>query len=145
MGKHDCTVCVVPRVGLDLMNHKSNLSSGCAISYCLGRRSVVPGIKPHMRHRLPLFSPAFSAILGGRVGSQVSGAEVLTVRPDLPVFPLSVCPPFSQLSNPCHRGTRGACACWEKEAIYRLAADRGPHYLQCTTCASTSSSFSHLA
>jgi len=83
--------------------------------------------------------------IGGRVVSQVSAAEVLIVRPDLPVFPLSVCPPFSQQCNPCHRGTRRACACWEKEPIYRLAADRGPCYLQYTTCASTSSSFSHPA
>ena len=66
MGKHDCTVCVVPRVGLDLMDHKSHLFSGYAISYRLGRRSVVPGLKPHVRHRLPLFSVAFSAILGAR-------------------------------------------------------------------------------
>jgi len=46
---------------------------------------------------------------GGRVGTQVFGAEVLIVRPDLAVFPLSVCPPLSQHFNPCHRGTRGAC------------------------------------
>ena len=63
VGEHDCTVCAVPRVGQDLMDHKSHLSSGCAISYHLGRRSVVPGLKPDMRHRLPLFSLAFSAIL----------------------------------------------------------------------------------
>jgi len=83
--------------------------------------------------------------IGGKVPTRVSGAEVLTVRPDLLVFPLSVCPPFSQHCNPCHRGTRGACASWKKEPIYRLVADRGPRYLQYTTCASTSSSFSHPA
>ena len=116
-----------------------------ASSYCLGSRLVVPGLEPDVRYRLPLFSVAFSGPTGDRVGSQVSGAEALIVRLELAVFPLSMCPPFSQHCNPCHRGTRGACAQGKEETVYRLAADRGPGYLQCTTCASTSSSFSHPA
>ena len=54
--------------------------------------------------------------IGDRVGSQVSGAEALIVRPELAVFPLSVCPPFSHHCNPCHRGTRGACTHWKKRS-----------------------------
>ena len=51
-------------VGLDLMDHKSHLSSGCAITYWLERRLVVPGLKLDVRHRLPLFSVAFSNLVG---------------------------------------------------------------------------------
>ena len=54
---------MIPRVRMDLMDHRSHLSSGCAITYCLRRISVVPGIKPDVRHTL-LFSVAFSVILG---------------------------------------------------------------------------------
>ena len=48
---------------------------------------MVPGLEPDVRYRLPLFSVAFSGPTGDRVGSQVSGAEALNVRPDLAVFP----------------------------------------------------------
>ena len=116
MGEHPCTLCVVPRGGLDLMGHKSHLSSGCASSYHLGSRLVVPGLEPNVRQRLTLFSVVFSGPIRDRVGSQVSGAEALIVRPELAVFPLNVCPPFSHHCHPCCRGTRGACAHWKKRS-----------------------------
>ncbi|SBO15087.1 hypothetical protein ANAPC1_01465 [Anaplasma phagocytophilum] len=48
--------------------------------------SVLPGLKPNVRQRL-LFLSGIHCPIGGRVGSQVSGAEALNVRPDLAMFP----------------------------------------------------------
>ena len=61
-----------PEVGLDLMDHKSHLSSGCAITYHRGRGLVEGGLKLDVRHRLPLFSMAFSNLLGAGWGLKFS-------------------------------------------------------------------------
>ena len=45
----------------------------------------MPGLKTDMRHRL-LFLSGFHCPIGGRVGSQISGAEALKVRPDMAMF-----------------------------------------------------------
>jgi len=72
-------------VGLDLMNHKSHLSLGCASTY--GWEVQWCQVWSQMWGRDFLFLSGFHYPIGGRVGSQVSGAEALNIRPDLAVFP----------------------------------------------------------
>ena len=145
MGEHDCTVCVVPRGGAGFDGPQ--VTSFLRVCHHLSPWERIGGRRTEARCEAQTSSILNGLLkpIGSRVGTQVFRAEVLIVRPNLPVFPLSVCPSLSQHCNPCQRGTRGACACWKKEPIYRLAADRGPRYLQCTTCAGTRSSFSHPA
>jgi len=72
-------------MGLDLMDHKSHLSLGCASTY--GLEVQWYQVWSQMWGRDFLFLSGFHCPIGGRVGSQVSGAEALNIRPDLAMFP----------------------------------------------------------
>ena len=94
-------------VGLDLMDHRSCLSLGCASSYHLGN-SVVPGLKPDVRQRLCFFFQWLSLSYWGQgvVPSFWSRSPECQARSGC--VPSSMYVPLSQHCNPCHRGTRGA-------------------------------------
>ena len=72
-------------VGLDLMDHKSHLSLGCASTY--GWEVQWYQVWSQMWGRDFHFLSVLHCPIGGRVGSPVSRAEALNVRPDLAVFP----------------------------------------------------------
>ena len=72
-------------VGLDLMDHKSHLSLACGSTY--GWEVQWYQVWSQMWGRDFLFLSGFHCLIGARVGSQVSGAEALNVRPDLAMFP----------------------------------------------------------
>ena len=72
-------------VGLDLMDHKSHLALGCARTY--GWELQWYHVWSQIWGRDFLFLIGFHCPIGGRVRSQISGAEALNVRPDLAVSP----------------------------------------------------------
>ena len=102
------------------------------------------GLKPDVRQRLPFPQWLSLSYWGqGRIPSFWSRSPKCQARSGC--VPSSMYAPLFQHCNPCHRGTRGASSCYKEikqEQIYRLAAYRGPGYLQLAICASTSSSVS---
>ena len=90
MGEHHCTVCTIVSsgwgwgwAGFDGSQVKSFLR---VCQHLWLGSSVVPRLKPDVRQRLP-FPQCLSLSYWCRVGSQVSAAEALNVRPDMDVFP----------------------------------------------------------
>jgi len=108
--------------------------------------SVVPGLKPDVRQRLP-FPQWLSLSYWGLVGSQVSGAEVLNVRTDLAVFPRVCTLPSPRTATLATEGQEEHVLIRKitNEQICRLAAYRDLGYLQRAICAITISSVSFPA
>ena len=147
MGEHHCRVCtsVSGGVRLDLMHHGPQVTSFLRVCQHLWlRSSVVTGLKPDVRQRLP-FPQWLSLSYWGQGGIPSFWSRSPECQARSGCVPSSMHAPLSQHCNPCHRGTRGASSCYKEikqEQIYRLAAYRGPGYLQLAICASTSSSVS---
>jgi len=113
VGEHHCNICtiisggVVVGVGLDLMDHMSYLSLGCAGSYdgkFSGTRS-----EARCEAETSFSSVAFTVLLGaGGIPSFWSRSPECQNRSGC--VPSSMYAPLSPHCNPCHRGTRGACS-----------------------------------
>ena len=97
MGEHHCTVCTIVSGGWWWggagFDGPQITSFHRVCQHLWLGSSEVPRLKPDVRQTLP-FLIGFHCPIGGRAGSQVSGAEALNVRPDLAVFPQGCTLPF---------------------------------------------------
>ena len=144
MGEHHCRVCtsVSGGVRLDLMHHGPQVTSFLRVCQHLWLgSSLVPGLKPDVRQRLP-FPQWLSLSYCGQGGIPNFWSNALNVRPDLAVLPQLCVLPSPNTTTLPQRDKRSMF--WleklQKEETYRLAGYRDPGYLQCAICAITISS-----
>ena len=113
VGEHPCTVCtIVGRgwggggAGFDAP-HVTYFLRVCQHLWL--RSTVVPGLKPDVRQRLPFPQwLSLSYLWRGGIPSFWSRSPEYQARSDC--VPSSMYAPLFQHCNPCHRGTRGACS-----------------------------------
>ena len=113
MGEHHCTVCTILSwrwggAGAGFTGlHVTSFLRVCQHLW-LGS-SVVPGLKPEVRQRLP-FPQWLSLSYWGQGGISSFWSRSPECQSRSGCFPSSMYAPLSQHCKPCHRGTRGACS-----------------------------------
>ena len=113
MGEHHCTVCtIVSRgwggggAGFDGPQVTSFLT---VCQHLWLRSSVVPGLKPDVRQRLP-FPQCLSLSYWWQGGIPSFRSRSPECQARSGCVSSGMYTPLSQHCNPCHRGTRGACS-----------------------------------
>ena len=116
MGEHHCTVCTIVSggwwwggAGFD-GPQVTSFHRVCQHLW-LGS-SVVPGLKPDVRQRLP-FPHWLSLSYWGQGGIPSFWSRSPECQARSGCVPSRMYAPLSQHCNPCHRGTRGACSGWK--------------------------------